>query len=367
MNLLTIAVILSIVLAFVFTFLNGMNDAANSISTIIATKVMTPMQAILWASFWEFTAFIIIRLVLNQQFAVGNTMANFADQDVIDPYLILSALVGAAIWVAICTRNGMPISTSHALIGGIIGAAWFLKGSAVLHITPIIITLAFIVLSPLIGLFLGFFLECLLLRIFKNRPRKRVDKFFKVLQHFSTAAFCVGHGSNDAPKTMGIIAVLMASVFTTEGIGQGMQDFISNFYDYNYSFVDAEGVLHNHAFHIPDTLAVICYVIMSLGILIGGKRVIKTMGGGLAKITPIRGFSAEFAGATTLIATSFLGIPVSTTHTITGGVIGVGLTDGVKSVKWVTAKRIVLSWILTIPVPLVIAGVLNLLFHLLPI
>ncbi|MBQ3710520.1 MAG: inorganic phosphate transporter [Bacteroidales bacterium] len=351
MNFLTIAIILSIVLALVFTFLNGMNDAANSISTIIATKVMTPLQAILWASFWEFTAFIIIRLVFNQEFAVGNTMANFAEQQVITPYLVLSALVGAAIWVWICTKNGMPISTSHALIGGIIGAAWFVNGSGVLHMKPILLTLAFIVLSPLIGLFLGFFLECIFLKIFKNRPRKKVDKLFKILQHFSTAAFCIGHGSNDAPKTMGIIAVLMASVFTTQGVDSGTQDFIRNFYD------------DTQAFHIPDTLAVICYIIMSLGILIGGKNVIKTMGGGLSKITPIRGFSAEFAGATTLIATSFLGIPVSTTHTITGGVIGVGLTDGVKSVKWVTAKRIVLSWILTIPVPLVISGLLNLLFY----
>jgi PiT family inorganic phosphate transporter len=247
------------------------------------------------------------------------------------------------------------MSTSHALIGGIIGAAWFVNGSAVLHMKPILITLAFIVLSPLIGLFLGFFLECIFLKLFKNKPRKKVDKLFKVLQHFSTAAFCIGHGSNDAPKTMGIIAVLMASVFTTKGVSPQMQEFISNFYD------------SSQGFHIPDILAVVCYIIMSLGILIGGKNVIKTMGGGLAKITPVRGFSAEFAGATTLIATSFLGIPVSTTHTITGGVIGVGLTDGMKSVKWVTAKRIVLSWILTIPVPLVIAGLLNLLFHLLPI
>ena len=355
MNLLTIAIILSIVLAFVFTFLNGMNDAANSISPIIATKVMTPMQAIIWASFWEFTAFIFIRLILNQQFAVGNTMANFADQSVIDPFLVLSALVGAAIWVAICTKSGMPISTSHALIGGVIGAAWFVNGSEVLHMRPIIITLAFIVLSPLIGLFLGFFLECLLLKIVKNMPRKRVDKAFRILQQLSTAAFSIGHGSNDAPKTMGIIAVLMASVFTTKGVSPEMQNFIGNFYD------------SSQGFHIPDILAVVCYIIMSLGILIGGKNVIKTMGGGLAKITPIRGFSAEFAGATTLIATSFLGIPVSTTHTITGGVIGVGLTDGMKSVKWVTAKRIVLSWILTIPVPLVIGGILNLLFHLLPV
>ena len=355
MNLLTIAIVLSILIALVFTFLNGMNDAANSISTIIATKVMTPLQAIIWASFWEFTAFLIIRLVLNQQFAVGNTMANFADIGVINPYLVLSALIGAAIWVAVCTRNGMPISTSHALIGGIIGAAWFVNGSGVLHLKPILITLAFIVLSPLIGLFLGFFLECLFLRIFKNTPRKKVDQLFKVLQHFSTAAFCIGHGSNDAPKTMGIIAVLMASVFTTNGVSPETRAFIGNFYDSSLPF------------HIPDTLAVVCYLIMSMGILIGGKNVIKTMGGGLAKITPIRGFSAEFAGATTLIATSFLGIPVSTTHTITGGVIGVGLTDGVKSVKWVTAKRIVLSWILTIPVPLVISGLLNLLFNLLPI
>ena len=353
MNLLSIAILLSIVLAFVFTFLNGMNDAANSISTIIATKVMTPIQAIIWASFWEFAAFLIIRLVLNQQFAVGNTMANFADQSIITPYLILSALVGAAIWVAICTKSGMPISTSHALIGGIIGAAWFVNSSAVLHAKPIIITLLFIILSPLIGLFLGFFLECLMLKIFKNSPRKKVDKIFKALQHVSTAAFCIGHGSNDAPKTMGIIAILMASVFTTHGVSPRTQELVSLVYD------------GSQGFHIPDSLAVTCYLIMSLGILIGGKNVIKTMGGGLAKITPIRGFSAEFAGATTLIVTSFLGIPVSTTHTITGGVIGVGLTEGVKSVKWVTARRIVLSWILTIPVPLVISGVLNLLFNLL--
>ena len=350
--MLTIAIILSIALAFVFTFLNGMNDAANAISSIIATKVLSPLQAIAWAAFWEFTAFIIVRLVLNQQFAVGNTMANFADQHIIDPYLILSALMGAAIWVAVCTRNGMPISTSHALIGGIIGAAWFVNGSAVLHAKPILITLMFIVLSPLIGLFLGFFLECIFLRIFKNSPRKRVDKIFRVMQHFSTAAFCIGHGTNDAPKTMGIIAVLMASVFTTPGVSTEMLNFMGNFYD------------SSQGFHIPDALAVTCYIIMSLGILIGGKNVIKTMGGGLAKITPIRGFSAEFAGASTLIATSFMGIPVSTTHTITGGVIGVGLTDGMKSVKWVTARRIVLSWVLTIPVPLAIGGILNLLFHL---
>ncbi len=361
MNILTIAIILSIVLAFVFTFLNGMNDAANAISPIIATKVMTPMQAILWASFWEFTAFIIIRWIFKQEFAVGNTMGNFADQAIIDPYLILSALIGAAVWVAVCTKSGMPISTSHALIGGIIGAAWFVNGSSVLHMKPIIITIAFIVLSPLIGLFLGFFLECLVLKIFRNRSRKRVDKIFKVLQQASTAVFSIGHGSNDAPKTMGIIAVLMASVFTTANVSPEMQDFIGMFYD------RSKDLRLERAFHIPDILAVSCYIIMSLGILIGGKKVIKTMGGGLAKITPIKGFSAEFAGATTLIATSFLGIPVSTTHTITGGVIGVGLTDGMKSVKWVTAKRIVLSWVLTIPVPLIISGLLNLLFHLLPI
>ncbi len=363
MNILTIAIILSIVLAFVFTFLNGMNDAANAISPIIATKVMTPMQAILWASFWEFTAFIMIRWIFKQEFAVGNTMGNFADQDIIDPYLILSALLGAAFWVAVCTKSGMPISTSHALIGGIIGAAWFVNGSGVLHMKPIIVTIAFIVLSPLIGLFLGFFLECFLLKTFKNYPRKRFDKLFKVLQKFSTAVFSIGHGSNDAPKTMGIIAVLMASVFTTANVSPETQDFISIFYDRSQDLIPG----HERPFHIPDTLAGSCYIIMSLGILIGGKNVIKTMGGGLAKITPIKGFSAEFAGATTLIATSFLGIPVSTTHTITGGVIGVGLTDGMKSVKWVTAKRIVLSWVLTIPVPLIISGFLNLLFHLLPV
>ena len=353
MTTLSIAIILSILLAFVFTFLNGMNDAANAISTIIATKVLSPLQAIVWAAFWEFTAFIIVRLVLNQQFAVGNTMANFADQNIIDPYLVLSALVGAAIWVWVCSKNGMPISTSHALIGGIIGAAWFVNGLGVLHARPILITLAFIILSPLIGLFLGFFLECLCLRLCKNVPRKRFDRIFKTLQCMASAAFSIGHGTNDAPKTMGIIAVLMASVFTTPGVSPEMLNFMGKLYD------------SSQRFHIPDGLAIACYIIMSLGILIGGKNVIRTMGGGLARITPVRGFAAEFAAASTLIATSMYGIPVSTTHTITGGVIGVGLTDGMKSVKWVTARRIVLSWILTIPVPLIIGGVLNMLFHIL--
>ncbi len=349
--MITTTVILSIVIAFVFTFLNGMNDAANSISTIIATKVMTPLQAILWAAFWEFITFFLCKWFLG--FAVANTMGSgIADQSYMNSCVILSALTGAAIWVAVCTKMGMPISTSHALIGGIIGAVWFVYGAHALIAKGIILTISFIILSPLIGLVFGFLLECFFLKVLKNCHRKKVEKVFKGLQVFSAATFCVGHGSNDAQKTMGIIAALMASVFTTPGVSENVQNTIALFYD------------NSKSFYIPDGLAITCYVIMSLGIIIGGKNVIKTVGGGLAKINPVRGFSAEFAGSTTLIATSILGIPVSTTHTITGAVIGVGLTDGIKSVKWVTARRIVLAWILTIPIPLLISGLINIVLNL---
>ena len=344
--MLTVSLLLSKVIAYVFNFLNGMNDAANSISTIISTKVLTPMQAIIYAAFWEFVAFFLCKFIIG--FAVAGTMgAGIANQDYMNSYVILSALVGAAIWVAVCTRTGMPISTSHALIGGIIGAVWFVYGSKALIAKGIIQTLSFIVLSPLIGFIFSFLLLCFFRWILKNSQRKKVERTFKRLQLFSTAAFCVGHGSNDAQKTMGIIAVLMYSVLNNPEVSSGVQNVISAFYDVGKGF------------YIPDGLALICYVVMSLGIAIGGKHVIKTLGGGLSKITPIKGFTSEISGATTLILTSILGIPVSTTHTITGGIIGVGIIDGVKNVKWVTAKRIILAWILTIPVPMVISGLIH--------
>lgn len=326
-------VIIAIVLALLFDFLNGMNDAANSIATIVSTKVLSPTAAVLWAAFWNFAAFFLFGV------HVANTIGKgIVDPNVVNPYIILSALTGSVIWVYACTRLGMPISVSHALIGGLIGPVWFTHGSGALIGTGILKVGVFIVLSPLIGAFLGFLMMALTMWIHKKKHPMKVENNFKVLQLFSSAVFSLGHGSNDAQKTMGIIAVLLFSV-------AGSNDFIAK---YLYE--------PNAGFHIPLWITITCYSVIALGTITGGWRVIKTLGDGLAKLKPVQGFCAETAGAITLIGTALSGIPVSTTHTITGSIIGVGMTKGIASVKWATAKNIVGAWIFTIPATLLISG-----------
>lgn len=326
-------VLIAVFIALLFDFLNGMNDAANSIATIVSTKVLSPTAAVLWAAFWNFAAVFIFGV------HVANTMGKgIVDPNIVNPYLILSALIGAVVWVYLCTHYGMPISVSHALIGGLIGPAWFVFGQDALFATGILKIALFIVLSPLIGLTLGFFMMALTMRIFKRTHPKKVEGLFKVMQLFSSAVFSLGHGGNDAQKTMGIIAILLFSV-------AGSNEFVSN-----YLYDPARD------FHVPFWLIMTCYSVIALGTITGGWKVIRTLGDGLAKLKPVQGFSAETAGAITLMFTGFLGIPVSTTHTITGSIIGVGVTKGFASVRWATAKNIVYAWIFTIPATLLISG-----------
>ena len=331
-------VIVAIFIALLFDFLNGMNDAANSIATIVSTKVLSPGAAVLWAAFWNFAAFFIFGV------SVANTMGKgIVDSSVVNPQLILSALIGAVMWVWVCTHYGLPISVSHALIGGLIGPVWFTYGSGALITTGIFKIGLFIVLSPLIGAVLSFIMMSITMLIFKNRHPLKVEGIFKVMQLFSSAVFSLGHGGNDAQKTMGIIAILLFSVSGTN------------------SFIDTYLYANTGEFHVPLWLTITCYSVIGLGTISGGWKVIKTLGDGLAKLKPVQGFSAETAGALTLIGTAVAGIPVSTTHTITGAIIGVGITKGVASVKWATAKNIVAAWVFTIPATLVISGLIYLL------
>ncbi|MEA5005986.1 MAG: inorganic phosphate transporter [Rikenellaceae bacterium] len=330
-----IIVIIAIVVALLFDFLNGMNDAANSIATIVSTKVLSPTSAVLWAAFWNFAAFFLFGV------HVANTIGKgIVDPNVVNPYIILSALCGSVIWVYTCTKFGMPISVSHALIGGLIGPVWFTHGSGALISTGILKIGLFIVLSPLIGAILGFIMMAITLFIHRNRHPLKVEKRFKVMQLFSSAIFSLGHGGNDAQKTMGIIAMLLFSV-------AGTNEFVAR-----YLYEPGVG------FHVPLWITITCYSVIALGTITGGWKVIRTLGDGLAKLKPVQGFCAETAGALTLIGTALTGIPVSTTHTITGSIIGVGMTKGIASVKWATAKNIVGAWIFTIPASLLISGLI---------
>lgn len=333
-------VLIAVFIALLFDFLNGMNDAANSIATIVSTKVLSPTGAVLWAAFWNFAAVFIFGV------SVATTMGKgIVEPGVINEWIILAALIGAVIWVWLCTHLGMPISVSHSLIGGLIGPVWFTYGSSALIGSGIFKIAIFIVLSPLIGMILGFLMMCLTMLIFKKTSPVKVEGSFKKLQLLSSAIFSLGHGANDAQKTMGIIAILLFSVADKNA-------FVSTYlYDTHMGF------------HVPGWLIFTCYSVIALGTITGGWKVIRTLGDGLAKLRPVQGFCAETAGALTLIGTAVSGIPVSTTHTITGSIIGVGITRGVASVKWATAKNIVGAWILTIPATIVMSGLVYLLLN----
>lgn len=316
-------VIIGVALALLFDFLNGMNDAANSIATIVSTKVLTPFQAVAWAAFFNFAAFFIFGL------HVANTVGKgIVEPTIVNEYFILSALIGAIVWVYLCTHFGLPISVSHSLIGGLIGPAIVTNGFQSLIASGIIKVSLFIFLSPLIGMLLGYLLMVLTLHVFKRKSPHQVDVFFRGMQLLSSAVFSLGHGSNDAQKTMGIIAVLLFST----------------------------GYLPE--FQIPTWVVIAAYSSISLGTLTGGWKVIKTLGVGLTDLKPVGGFCAETAGAITVISSSLFGIPVSTTHTITGAIAGVGMTKRVSAVRWGLASHIVIAWFLTIPATMIVSGLI---------
>jgi PiT family inorganic phosphate transporter len=308
-------IIFIILLALLFDFINGMNDAANSVATIVSTRVLTPHQAVLWAAFFNFAAAFLFGV------HVANTIGKgIIEVQVVSAPMILATLVGAIIWSYFCTHMGFPISVSHALVGGLVGSALAKGGMRSLIVPGLLKISLFIVLAPLIGLVLGYIIMVLVLWACRLRSPRTVDRWFRRLQLLSAALYSIGHGTNDAQKTMGIIAMLL---FSTGHLGG--------------------------TFHIPFWVIISCYLAISLGTLTGGWKVIETLGMKMTKLKPVHGFSAETAAATSILFSTYLGVPVSTTHTITGAIIGVGATSRLSAVRWGLAYRIVWAWILTIP------------------
>jgi PiT family inorganic phosphate transporter len=304
-----------IFLALLFDFLNGMNDAANSIATIVSTRVLTPRQAVLWAAFFNFAA--AFGFGVNVATTVGK---GIVETNIVTHELILAALIGAIIWTHLCTRFGLPISVSHSLIGGLAGAGVVKAGFGALVSSGLIKVSVFIFLSPVIGFFLGTIFMISVTWIFRNWKMRKVDKVFKVGQLLSSAAFSLGHGTNDAQKTMGIISILLFS-----------------------------GGYLGKEFYVPLWVIIASYTVIAAGTLTGGWKVIRTMGMRLTKLKPIGGFCAESAGAVVLLGTAAAGIPVSTTHTIAGAIMGVGSIKRLSAVRWGIAGKIVWAWVLTIP------------------
>ena len=318
----TLSILLLIILALVFDFLNGFHDSANSIATIVSTRVLRPKYAVIWAAFFNFLAFLILNL------HVANTMGKgIIDIAIVDKGIIFGALVGACSWDVITWYFGLPTSSSHALIGGLIGAALVKTGHQALIWQGIMKTVAFIFISPVAGLLLAWFLGCIVYWVCRKTTPRKVDNIFRRGQLLSAAFYSIGHGSNDAQKTMGIIASLLFSA----------------------------GLLGS-TFYIPLIVVLLCYAAIALGTMLGGWRIVKTMGQKVAKLRPVDGFCAESSAALTLIISTLFGIPVSTTHTITGAIMGGGSLRRLSAVRWGVAGKIVWAWILTIPVSAAIAA-----------
>ncbi len=308
-------VILIIFLALVFDFYNGMNDAANSIATIVSTRVLTPFQAVVWAAFFNFAAAFIFGVHVAQTIGKG-----LVDVNIVDNFVIFSGLLGAIILTATATHFGLPISVSHAIIGGYGGAGFMKAGFEALILSGYSKILIFIVVAPVLGMLFAYIFSVITLWIVKDRPPRKVDKYFRRLQLLSAAVYSLSHGSNDAQKTIGIIAVVL---FTNGLIGS---EFI-----------------------VPFWVILVSYSVIALGTLLGGWKVIRTLGMRVTKLTPFGGFSAETSAGLTIMGATILGIPVSTTHTITGSIIGVGATKSLSAVRWGVARNILWAWILTIP------------------
>lgn len=319
-----IFVVTIIVAALIFDYINGFHDAANSVATVISTRVLSPKQAVIWAAFFNFVAAFVFGLHVATTIGKG-----IIDPTVVDSFVILSALSGAIIWDLLTWWWGLPSSSSHALIGGLVGAALAkVQTLSVLVWWGLFKVSAFIFISPVVGLLLGFMFTFLLNVLFARTYPSKVDKHFRKLQLVSAALYSLGHGGNDAQKTMGIITILL----------------------FTYGYLGPN-------FHIPLWVVLTCHAAIALGTMSGGWRIIKTMGHKITELKPAGGFCAETAAAATLFGATALGIPVSTTHTITGAIIGVGTTHGLGSVRWSVASRIVWAWVLTIPAAAVIAAI----------
>jgi len=321
-------IIAIILFALFFDFLNGFHDSANSIATIVSTRVLTPRKAVMWAAFFNFAAAFLFDVQVAK--TIGKGLVELTS---INEYVILSGLTGAIVWNLVTWYFGIPTSSSHALMGGYAGAAIAKAGFGTIIIGGWTKTLVFIVLAPVMGMIMSFILMVCVMWMFHGRSSSRVNNMFRKLQLFSAALISIGHGSNDAQKTMGVITTLL---FTT-------------------------GYLR--VFEVPWWVIMSCYVAIALGTLFGGWRIVKTMGQKVTKLKPSGGFCAETAGGITLIITALSGIAVSTTHTITGAIMGVGATKRLTAVRWGLAGRIVAAWILTLPSAAIVAGLTFYIFH----
>jgi len=304
-----------VAVALFFDFLNGLHDAANSIATIVSTRVLRPHYAVLWAAFFNFIAFLFFGLHVAETVGKG-----IVDASIVTPAVIFAALVGAIVWNIVTWVAGIPSSSSHALIGGLVGAGVAKAGTGAIVWSGLGKTVAAIVLSPATGFVLALVLVLIVSWLFVRQTPFAVDNTFRVLQFFSASLYSLGHGGNDAQKTMGIIAVLLYS----------------------------QGVL-GPTFYVPLWVVLTCQSALALGTLLGGWRIVHTMGSKITRLNPMQGFCAETGGALTLFAATWLGVPVSTTHTITGAIIGVGAARRVSAVRWGIAGNIVVAWVITLP------------------
>jgi PiT family inorganic phosphate transporter len=304
-----------IAVALFFDFLNGLHDAANSIATIVSTRVLRPQYAVLWAAFFNFIAFLFFGLHVAETLGTG-----IIDPNIVTPQVIFAALMGAIVWNIVTWVFGIPSSSSHALVGGLVGAGLAKIGMGAIVWSGLLKTAGAIVMSPLLGFILALFLVLCVTWIFVRQTPFAVDSTFRVLQFVSASLYSLGHGGNDAQKTMGIIAVLL----------------------YSQGHTGAQ-------FHVPLWVVLSCQSAMALGTLFGGWRIVHTMGSKITRLNPMQGFCAETGGALTLFAVTWLGIPVSTTHTITGAIIGVGAARRVSAVRWGLAGNIVIAWVITLP------------------
>ena len=315
-------VIVVIFIALVFDFLNGFHDSANSIATVVSTRVLTPRKAVMWAAFFNLVAAFFFDVHVAKTLGKG-----LVDLQAVNEYVIMAGLLGAIVWNLITWYYGLPTSSSHALIGGYGGAAIAKAGFGAILYKGWFNTIVFIFVAPLIGLILGFLLMVTLMWMFYKKPSAKINNRFRKLQLCSAALYSLGHGTNDAQKTMGIITSLLVTA----------------------------GFLHS--FEVPYWVILMSHFAIAMGTLFGGWRIVKTMGQKITKLKPSGGFCAETAGGITLLLTAFFGIPVSTTHTITGAIMGVGATKRLSGVRWGVAGNIIFAWILTIPASAIIGAV----------
>lgn len=330
--------IVIIVLAIIFDFINGFHDAANSIATVVSTKVLTPTQAVIWAAFFNFVAyFIAVHFLGGFGESIANTVAKTVEQQYVTSTVVIAGLIAAITWNLATWKLGIPSSSSHTLIGGFAGAGIAAAGFGAVHLATVSLIVIFIVLAPLIGMVAGNLITILTLHLAKKAKPSKADFWFKNLQLVSSALLSIAHGLNDSQKVMGIIAAALISY--TSANPDGVHEWL---------YMQSMNDMHNW---VP----LACFTAIALGTMCGGWKIMKTMGNRITKITPVEGFCAQTAGSITLFISELLHVPVSTTHVITGSIIGVGSVKRLSAVRWGVTKDLVVAWVLTIPVSAVLA------------